>query len=80
MEQSIGLANGDCGEYTPFQDSVAATVGQPIIAGDGYAYFPYVYTLQPLSSNQAICPSGGDTIHIETHSRLMRVETDWLVP
>ncbi|MFZ0308794.1 MAG: IPT/TIG domain-containing protein [Candidatus Sulfotelmatobacter sp.] len=76
MEQSIGSANGDCGEYTPFQDSVAATVGQPIIAGDGYAYFPYVYTLQPLSSNQAICPSGGGTIHIETHSRLMRVGTD----
>jgi len=76
LEMGVGSGNGNCGEYPPFQNSNPATVGQPIIAGDGYAYFPYVYTMRPLSSNQAICPSGGSTIHSETHSRVMRVRTD----
>jgi hypothetical protein len=78
LEMSVNSANGECGEYTPYQNSGPATVGQPIIAGDGYAYFPYVYTLQPLASNTASCTPSSSTYaeHFETHSRIMRVGSD----
>lgn len=77
LQQTVTSGNGNCGEYTPYESSWPATVGQPIIAGDGYAYFPYVYWLQPLASNQAICSGGGGSVsHIEVYARVMRVGTD----
>jgi hypothetical protein len=54
-EQSISSSNGNCGEYTPSQGSYPATVGQAIIAGDGYLYFPFSWSQSPLASNQKYC-------------------------
>ena len=58
-----------------------------IIAGDGFAYFPYSYSISPLASNQKICyqvdpPWTPDAVtesysgHVDTHFRVMRVGTD----
>jgi hypothetical protein len=84
-EQNVASGNGNCGEYAPYQKSAPSEVSGPaIIAGDGYAYYPYTYFLQPLASNQKQCfPSGGTgtvteiiTSHREVHSGLLRVGTD----
>jgi hypothetical protein len=79
LEQSISSGNGNCGEYGPFQSAGPAIVGTPIIAGDGYAYFPYWYSQSPLSANTANCYDPSlevYTYHTDTHSRIMRVGTD----
>ena len=79
MEQSVGSSNGNCGEYTPSEGSSPPDVGRAIIAGDGYLYLPYFYTLRPLASNQKICNGfSGELItsHFEVHSRVLRVGTD----
>ena len=75
LEQGSSSDDGNCGESSPTQGSSPATVGQPIIAGDGFAYFPYMWSVNNSSS---FCGSGtsGTKGHSETHSRLMRVGTD----
>ena len=79
LEQSVYSGNGNCGEYQPYQYSYAPTVGAGIVAGDGYAYIPYLYGGAPLASNQKICNSDGSEIvmhHNELHLRLLRIGTD----
>jgi hypothetical protein len=84
-ERSITSRNGACGEYPPGEYASPATlVGQPIIAGDGYAYFLYTYVNEPLASNQWVClPEGHPepvheyhTSHLDVHARVLRVGTD----
>jgi hypothetical protein len=79
LEDSIDSSNGNCGEFTPAEFSFPPDVGQPIIAGDGFAYFPYAYTRSPLASNMKVCNADGSEIdphHIDVHSRILRVGTD----
>lgn len=78
LEQGIDSGNGNCGEYIPFQGFAPSEVGTPIIAGDGYAYFPYWYSVQPLASNTHTCTRDIEvfTDHVDTHLRIMRVGTD----
>jgi len=86
LEHSIFSNNGDCGEFTPGEFSSPPDFGQPIIAGDGYAYFPYSYRTSPLTLNNKFCfaiqnPTDGDVlesefVHIEDHSRVLRVAPD----
>ena len=77
-QQNIGSGNGNCGEYTPYQNSYPVTIEGGFIAGDGYAYFQYVYTQEPLASNGKFCYQGGSasTRDTEMHSRVLRVGTD----
>ena len=86
-EHSVSSSNGNCGEYTPSQGSYPATVGQAVIAGDGYLYFPFLYSNSPLASNEKYCydvtppwtPGATTetiTSHTDVHLRLMRVGTD----
>lgn len=86
IEDSIFSSDGNCGEFLPSESTAPPDLGKPIIAGDGFAYFPYVYTVAPLATNFKKCfdssnPTDGDVIeqdftHIETHLRLLRVATD----
>jgi hypothetical protein len=85
LEQSIGSGNGNCGEYPPYSSYGLPSVGQPIIAGDGYYYLPCVYIVSPSGQNTAVCYPGdgapGSSVeiytgHTETHSRVLRVGTD----
>jgi hypothetical protein len=78
LEDSVSSGNGNCGEYTPYESSSPPEVGQGIIAGDGYAYFPYWYSLQPLASNTKSCEGDGEVIttHRAVHARVLRVGTD----
>ncbi len=74
---------GNCGEYnpritqgpySPFQPGPG--IGQPIIAGDGYAYFPYMWT--NLRGVVNVCDNGepASTVHTDFHLRILRVGTD----
>ncbi len=81
LEQSVQFSDGHCGEWTPFQTYSSPVVGSPIIAGDGYAYFPYAYTMSPLATNGLQCLQNSpvierDRTHTETHLRLLRVGSD----
>jgi hypothetical protein len=74
LEQSSSYDDGDCGEFYPRTLTSPASVGQAIIAGDGYAYFPYFYTI---SSDTNVCTNPEASIgHNETHLRIMKVGTD----
>ncbi|HLW89202.1 MAG TPA: IPT/TIG domain-containing protein [Terriglobales bacterium] len=74
MEQSSAYLDGNCGEFNPETFTSPASVGQAIIAGDGYAYFPYFYTI---SSDTNVCTSPNASVaHIATHLRIMKVGTD----
>jgi trimeric autotransporter adhesin len=74
LDQSSSYDDGDCGEFNPRTLTSPASVGQGIIAGDGYAYFPYFYTI---SSDTNICTEPNAAIgHNETHLRIMKVGTD----
>jgi hypothetical protein len=84
LEDSISSSDGNCGEFTPAEFSFPPDVGQPIIAGDGFAYFPYFYSETPLASNGIVCfpiTQPGNLIeehflHRQTHLRVLRVATD----
>jgi hypothetical protein len=79
MEDSISSSNGNCGEFTPSEFSSPPDFGAPIIAGDGFAYFPYTYTRAPLASNMKVCNADGSEIdphHVDAHLRILRVGTD----
>jgi hypothetical protein len=78
LEEGSVSGNGNCGEYVPYQNRVPASVGAPIIAGDGYAYFAYSYSDQPLASNTATCSQSDQvyTYHTDLHSRMMKVGAD----
>jgi hypothetical protein len=79
LDDSIDSSNGNCGEFTPAEFSFPPNVGQPIIAGDGFAYFPYAYTRSPLASNMKVCNADGSEIdphHVDAHLRVLRVGTD----
>jgi len=78
LEDSINSSNGNCGEFTPSEFSGPPSFGQPIIAGDGFAYFPYTYTRAPLASNMIVCNPDGfiDSTHLDVHFRVLRVGTD----
>jgi hypothetical protein len=79
LEDSIDSSNGNCGEFTPAEFSFPSDVGQPIIAGDGFAYFPYAYTRSPLASNMKVCNADGSEIdphHVDAHLKVLRVGTD----
>jgi hypothetical protein len=74
---------GNCGEYTPRIDQGPYSIiqpgpgiGQPIIAGDGYAYFPYVWADR--TGFQNVCDDGEPSaaIHTDFHLRILRVGTD----
>jgi hypothetical protein len=77
LEQSIATYIGDgCLEFAPRTDRFPASVSNGIIAGDGYAYFPYSYNNYGFSN---FCPGGnGQSIssHRDTHFRVMRVGSD----
>jgi hypothetical protein len=74
LDQSSSYDDGDCGEFYPRTLTSPASVGQAIIAGDGYAYFPYFYTI---SSDTNICTQPNAAIgHTATHLRIMKVGTD----
>ena len=72
LEQGVYTNDGDCGEFSPIDRATLSTVGQPIIAGDGYAYFPYFWTVDKIVYGCKNMPIG----HSEGHSRIMRVGTD----
>jgi hypothetical protein len=79
LENTIFSSNGNCGEFTPSEFSVPPSFGQPIIAGDGFVYFPYTYTRSPLASNMKVCHEDGseiDPTHFDVHFRILRVGTD----
>jgi hypothetical protein len=79
LEQSVRSSNGNCGEFTPSEGSGPPEVGRGIIAGDGFAYIPYVYARSPLASNMKVCnPDGSETSssHMDTHLRILRVAMD----
>jgi len=84
LENTIFSSNGNCGEFTPSETSEPPDFGPPIIAGDGFAYFPYHYTESPLASNGKVCfpnTQPGDMteasfIHTQSHFRVLRVATD----
>jgi hypothetical protein len=82
LPQTVSSGNGNCGEQQRYETSGPTVPSQGLIAGDGYAYFTYSYTLVPLASNDKTCyPSGGGITetqfsHIESHSRILRVGTD----
>jgi hypothetical protein len=70
---------GNCGEFTP-QTNVGpspAAVGQGIIAGDGYVYFPHSWTNS--AGVSGVCDSNGNPVSWgsnDTHLRILRVGTD----
>jgi hypothetical protein len=79
LEQTVFSSNGNCGEFLPSETSVPPTVGRGIIAGDGFAYLPYVYTQSPLASNTKVCNSDGSSVeisHTDTHLRVLRIGMD----
>ena len=78
LEDSVDSINGNCGEFPRSESSFQPVVGEPIIAGDGFTYIPYVYTRSPLASNDKICNSDGEVItsHTDTHLRVLRLTTD----
>ena len=86
LEHTIFSTDGNCGEFTPSETAVPPDFGPPIIAGDGFAYFPYHYVESPLASNGKVCyssqnPRDGDVleaffIHRTTHLRVLRVAMD----
>jgi hypothetical protein len=74
---------GNCGEYNPIirqgpysTNQPGPGIGQPIIAGDGYAYFPYMWGDR--SGFQNVCDDGepAAAIHTDFHLRILRVGTD----
>jgi hypothetical protein len=74
---------GNCGEYSPIiRQGPYSTlqpgpgIGQPIIAGDGYAYFPYIWGNTTGFTN--VCDNGepSSSLHTDFHLRILRVGTD----
>ena len=72
---------GNCGEYSPRinqgpYSTFSSNPGQPIIAGDGFAYFPYVYGNSVGVEN--VCNNGSTSgaLHTDFHLRVLRVGTD----
>ena len=79
LESSTSSFSSDCpdsfGTGSGGTHSGSPTVGQGIIAGDGFAYFPYGFTV---SSGSCVAGGGVQTFtnHYEVHSRMMRVGSD----
>ncbi len=76
MEQSTWSRSGDGLEgVAPGQGSNPPVVGSPIVAGDGYAYFPYQFSEDVFTNNIV----SGQNVFTETwgfHLRVIRVGTD----
>jgi hypothetical protein len=72
LESGSTSNDGDCGEFQPQNGITGSTVGTPIIAGDGYAYFPYFWSISKLIYGCENNP----TSHDEVHARIMRVGSD----
>jgi Bacterial Ig-like domain (group 2)/IPT/TIG domain/Beta-propeller repeat/Galactose oxidase, central domain len=76
LPQSESINSGNCGDFAPFDNFFPTYPGQGIIAGDGYAYFPYQYGFENV---QKVCnPDGTEsgTTQGASHARLLRVGTD----
>jgi hypothetical protein len=80
LENGIDTTIGDgCLEHRPTTSISQAGVGNGIIAGDGYAYFPYIYGSSAFSE---FCIDTGESVgesmstHQDSHFRLLRVGTD----
>ena len=83
-EQGSGWVydGGNCGEYTPRIEQLGLPpqpgpgIGQPIIAGDGYAYFPYIWG--NITGFTNVCDNGFSetSLHTDFHLRILRVGTD----
>ena len=76
---SSGYDGGTCGEYPPrtINGPSPSTVGQGIIAGDGYTYFPYFWTNSRFLVG--VCDAAGNQVswgQTDTHLRILRVGTD----
>jgi hypothetical protein len=72
FENGLYTNDGDCGEFQPIYEATPPAVGQAIIAGDGYAYYPYYWTVSKIVYG---CQNE-ETTHSEGHSRIMRVGAD----
>jgi hypothetical protein len=82
LEQGTYFNDGDCGEFSPISETTGATLGQPIIAGDGNAYYPYYYVGSEIDTSLCVTLGGpGSSVetygqHRDIHSRLLRIATN----